>query len=595
MRSSIITPLLAAARAITTEEISLPHIQSTPHEITLFDSGQYGPYPNRTYITDSTVISPQLNILQQDERCNDGLYTMISLRGDKVALKGQSPMIHDHNGNLVWMNATYGETFGLTVQKYKGQDYLTFWQGDDSVGGHGEGYYFMVRVFKIRNQSKFICSKLTDASQLDSSYKEVYKLTAGNGLPGDLHEFKITPEGTALLTQYKFEEAEFGGGRQQNRKGYIWDSVIQEVNIETNEVIFEWHASEHYDINESDFPSGNTGRNQHSGYDFFHINSIDKDNLGNYLVSSRYYQSLTYIDGKDGSILWTLGGKKNSFRDLSDGKATTFGWQHDARWNADHTGITLFDNGARYGLRPQVEYSRGVEIALDLVAMTAQLKTEFVNPRKIISASQGSMQILPSGNVLLGYGYNAAWTEFLPTGEAICDVHVGSQKTFNTGAVQTYHVSKQAWTGFPTTDPLIVWDSSEGGSVYLSWNGATEIQNWVLQASGTKEMEHTSILDIAMVPKTGFETKARVDCRKWPFVRAVAVDGKGQKLGTSVVLETICSELPEEAGESKAMADLWMGLGLFVITTSGVLIAWTWRWWARRREYRVVSQKMWEE
>ena len=69
---------------------------------------------------------------------------MISLRGDKVELQGQSPMIFDGKGNLIWMNATYGETFGLGVQKYKGQDYLTFWQGDDSVGGHGQGYYFMV-------------------------------------------------------------------------------------------------------------------------------------------------------------------------------------------------------------------------------------------------------------------------------------------------------------------------------------------------------------------------------------------------------------------------------------------------------------------
>lgn len=110
-----------------------------------FDDGSLGAYPNQTYVTSPEAISPRLNILQSSSRCDDGLYTMISLRGDKVELKGQSPMIVDGKGNLVWMNATYGETFGLGVQKYKGQDYLTFWQGDDSVGGHGEGYYYMVR------------------------------------------------------------------------------------------------------------------------------------------------------------------------------------------------------------------------------------------------------------------------------------------------------------------------------------------------------------------------------------------------------------------------------------------------------------------
>jgi hypothetical protein len=115
--------------------------------------------------------------------------------------------------------------------------------------------------------------KLTK-KQLDSSCREAYRLSAGNGMPGDLHEFHISKDGTALLTQYLFEEAQFGG-----RKGYIWDSVIQEVEIETNKVVFEWHASDHFNIDGSEFPPGSTGRSKNSGYDFFHINSIDKNYL----------------------------------------------------------------------------------------------------------------------------------------------------------------------------------------------------------------------------------------------------------------------------------------------------------------------------
>lgn len=137
MRTS--TALLLFPALATAVQQVLPNLRSEA-----FDSGELGAYPNRTYVTEPTSISPQLNTLQSDSICDDGLYTMISLRGDKVALKGQSPMIHDSQGNLVWMNATYGETFGLSVQTYKGQEYLTFWQGDDSVGGHGEGYYFLV-------------------------------------------------------------------------------------------------------------------------------------------------------------------------------------------------------------------------------------------------------------------------------------------------------------------------------------------------------------------------------------------------------------------------------------------------------------------
>lgn len=76
-----------------------------------------------------------------------------------MELKGQSPMIHDAQGNLVWMNATYGETFGLTMQQYKGQDYLTFWQGDDSVGGHGEGYYILVSGLRALHSMVMLTNK----------------------------------------------------------------------------------------------------------------------------------------------------------------------------------------------------------------------------------------------------------------------------------------------------------------------------------------------------------------------------------------------------------------------------------------------------
>lgn len=141
MRGTYLThliPILLGPLISATPE-TFPYIQSTE-----FDAGDYGAYPNRTYITRPDLISPRLNILQDDPRCDDGLYTMISLRGDKVHITGQSPMIHDHQGNLVWMNASYGETFGLNVQRYKNVDYLTFWQGDDSVGGHGEGVYILV-------------------------------------------------------------------------------------------------------------------------------------------------------------------------------------------------------------------------------------------------------------------------------------------------------------------------------------------------------------------------------------------------------------------------------------------------------------------
>ena len=333
---------------------------------------------------------------------------------------------------------------------------------------------------------------------------------------------------------------EYGLSRQPgrmgvSRKGYMWDSIFQEVDVETNEVIFEWHASDHYSVDESDFPAGNAGRSKSNGYDFFHINSVDKDSLGNYLISSRYMQGVSYIDGRTGEVLWVLGGRRNTFTDKSGGAATKFGWQHDARWNSDHTGIHLFDNGARYGLKPSVDASRGVEILLDIVGMTAEVITEFVNPRKIISSSQGSMQILPSGNVLVGFGYNAAWTEFTSEGEPLCDVHVGSEKTFNTGAVQTYKVNKAPWLGKPITVPEIVMVD---GELFMSWNGATEVKKWRIEGSRGIGMDLEAVIE---VDKKGFETIVSVYCEKWLFVRAVGLGASGEELGASEIVPTDCA------------------------------------------------------
>ncbi|PBP27622.1 hypothetical protein BUE80_DR001401 [Diplocarpon rosae] len=540
-----------------------------------FDAGYYGPYPNRSYTTVPGLTSPLHNVLQSDQRCHDGLYIITTLRGDNVNLEGQSPMIHDTNGSLVWMNATYGATFGHGVQRFREKNYLTFWKGDDRAHGHGEGMYFM----------------------LDEEYKEAYRFTAGNGRLGDLHEFRITEQGTALITQYRYEKGEWGGSGPKSQ-GYIWDSVFQEIDIETSKVLFEWHAYDHVDIDTSDFPSGSEGRDQFSGYDFFHINSVDKDALGNYLVSSRYYQCLLYISGTTNETLWQLGGRQNSFTDLSNGEATKFGWQHDARWTADYSGITLFDNGARYNLKHKVDVSRGLHIALDLKDMTAKIKNSYINPRKIISASQGSMQVLPSSNILIGYGYNAAWTEFTVDGQVLCDVHIGSQKYFNTGAVQTYKVFKQPWVGRPTTKPVARF---VGGWLYVSWNGATEVRDWVVQGSNSTRMDAKWVVGEVQAQKMGFETGIRIEFHLWRFVRVRGVDIRGEVLGESDP-EPVDCEFKHPITKVKlpmvdsSLSSTWTGLMFesLACIMATISVYFIWRWGLYKDAYSFYQQLKYE-
>src|SRR5215212_3434190 len=259
-----------------------------------------------------------------------------------VALKEgageHGPMIVDDLGQLVWYSK-YRSARDFKVQHYRGRPVLTWWEGV-VVAGHGVGEYVI----------------------FDDSYREIARVRAGNGYWGDLHEFLITPQDTALLTSYNLVPAGLSavGGPKY---GAGWDGIAQEVDIETGGVLFEWHSLEHVGIEESylEPPS-----DPNYPYDYFHINSIDVDHDGNLLISARNTWSVYKVERNSGEVLWRLGGKNSDF-EMGPGTRTAF--QHDARRHEGGT-ITIFDNGAH----PQVhEESRAILVELDEEKMSATL------------------------------------------------------------------------------------------------------------------------------------------------------------------------------------------------------------------------------
>lgn len=509
------------------------------HDSYWYDWGLYGAYPRRSYKSFSSA-SPWLNIVKSDQRCEDG-YSFIEPRGESVPSPG--PIILDNEGNLVWMETKYGQAMDLKVQNYKGKDYLTFWHGDDS-GWFGRGYYLM----------------------LDDSYNIFKNVTAAGDLDGDLHEFQITADNTALLTAYEARPADLTAYGVEN--GLIYDSLFQEIDLETGELLFAWRASDHYRVTDSLGPY-----EQYNGaWDFFHINSVDKDPLtGNYLVSSRYMCAVAYVDGKTGSILWQVGGKNNSFADLSDGHATDFSWQHHARLHHETATnstllLTVFDNGAYY-TKPllRADHSRGLLVTLDTNAMTATLRHALVAPQGFLVPSQGSVNILPeTGNVLVGWGHHPAWTEYdAETGEVLCDTHLGATRLTAWSRVKSYRTFKSKWTGRPETSPDAVLALDEE-MVYVSWNGATEVKRWVVQttwASDNKEgnededededdnnndnnsglfleMRHWQFSNVTSAEKEGFETRISLAGRALgDYVQVIALDANGKRLGSSELID----------------------------------------------------------
>lgn len=546
-----LVPLLAASTAAGSSVAA--------HNSFWYDWGLYGAYPRLSYESFSWA-SPWVNLVKSSSKCEDG-YTFIEPRGDSVPHAG--PIILDNDGNLVWMEAKYGQAMDVKVQTYKGNDYITFWHGGDS-GWFGRGYYLM----------------------LDSSYNIFKNVTAAGELDGDLHEFQITEQGTALLTAYDTKPIDLTAYGVEN--GQIIDSLFQEIDLETGELIFQWRASDHYPVTESLAPY----ESYQGAWDFFHINSVQKDpSSGNYIISSRYMCGVASIDATSGQVVWQVGGKNNSFTDLSDGEATNFSWQHHTRLLNNGTLLTVFDNGAYYN-KPirRAQHSRGLMIDLDTTAMTAKLRHALVSAGRFLSPSQGAVNVMPeTGNVLVGWGHTPAWTEFdAITGEVLCDTHLGATGLDFLGWCKNYRTFKSKWVGRPTTNPDAVLKTGEQ-ALYVSWNGATEVERWVVRTAWASDDEDSvgfvSLSNVTSARKQSFETRIDVggalDEELGTYVQVQAYDRDGLLLGSSEWIDTETGlyksgkalPTPEKVGVQKTQLILLAILfGIVSITTLIVLL-----------------------
>jgi hypothetical protein len=450
---------------------------------TIASSGQSGATQSFRSRPDLQPPSVGVNV-----RASDGVapgYVFVAVKKGE----GQDgPMIVDNQGRLVWFSKDRYAT-DFKVQMYKGEPVLTWWQGG-IVAGHGEGEYVI----------------------FDSSYREVRRVKAGNGYKGDLHEFSITPQDTALLTVYNEARTDLSpiGGR---RDGPVWDGIAQELDLETGEVIFEWHSLDHVGVGESyrgpeDDPE--------EPLDYFHINSIEVEPDGNFLIDAKGTYAVYKVDRESGEILWRLGGKRSDF-EMGEGTRTVS--QHDARRQEDGT-ITIFDNGAP----PEVhDQSRGIVVDLDMDAMKATLVREYTHPGDPLSTSQGNLQVLPNGNVFVGWGTEPFTSEYSKEGNLLFDLEFS-------GETQSYRAFRQPWTGCPAEDPAVAAEKGKGDNVniYASWNGATEATTWrVLAGPDPGKLE-----PVGSVPREGFETAMAIRTDE-PYVAVRAEDDSGLVLGTS--------------------------------------------------------------
>jgi hypothetical protein len=408
-------------------------------------------------------------------------------------------LIVDDRGEVVWFRplpVEFGRAMDLKVQSYKGSPVLTWMETPGEFA------------------SEYVIA--------DSTYREIARIRAGGGYDGDHHEFHISPQNTALITIYSPVPTDLTpvGGLQN---GLAWQGIIQELEIETGEVLFEWRSLEHVGFDETYAGLMQDGR---SGFDYFHLNSIDVDHDDNLLISARETFAVYKIDRQSGEIIWRLGGKKSDF-EMQEG--TRFAFQHDARRLPDGT-ISIFDNGTTVfhdDLPKAIEESRAIVLEVDEDKMEAKLVGEYTHPDKKFADAAGNTQVLPNGNVFVGWGRALAISEFSPDGKMLFDLTLPAEN-------RSYRAFRFPWNSQPDGAPAADAErtSSEEARVFASWNGATEVASWeVLAGPGPDRLE-----SLGEVPRDGFET-AMLARTSDAYLAVKARDQSGRELGITRLIE----------------------------------------------------------
>jgi hypothetical protein len=403
----------------------------------------------------------------------------------------QGPMILDEAGRLVWFRPLRGDVqaFDFRAQTYRGKPVLTWWEG---------------RMARYRGSGV--------GRIVDSSYRAVATVRAANGYAMDAHEVKLTPSGSALVMSYvavPWDLSEVGG----RRDGLVENNVVQEIDVKSGALLFEWHALGSIGLGESYRPAP---RDPDKVHDPFHLNSIDLDADGNLVLSARHTNAIYKIDRDTGDVVWRLGGKRSTF---TTPRGATFKLQHDARVQPDGT-LTLFDNVAE-DLPARGRRSRGMALELDPEQRTASLIREFEHPDGILSPTQGSMQQLDGGGAFIGWGgVQPFFTEFDRDGQTVFDAR------FLAKGVETYRAYRMPWRATPTARPhAVATATGESTNVHVSWNGATEVSRWRVRPRGARRA--------VISARREFETTVHVRGRPRRVV-VDALDSSGAVLGTTM-------------------------------------------------------------
>ncbi len=291
-------------------------------------------------------------------------------------------MIVDRVGDPVWFQpvSTGDWAANVRVQSFRGQPVLTWWEGK-VVNGYGTG----------------------EAVIADRSYGEIAGVRAANGRLMDMHEFLLTPQGTALFFLTPEAVPQDLTALHGPRGGQVLQTTIQEVDVRSGRLVSEWRSLEHVPVTESYLPLAEP-------YDYMHANSIALTSDGNLLVSARHTWALYKLERGSGGVMWRLGGRRSDF---AIERGAQFAWQHHATPLGQGL-ITLFDDGSNGPIKTETR-SRGLFLAVDERARMVRARRSYTHPKGLLSGAMGSVQARPDGHVVVGWGLEPYTSSSPPT------------------------------------------------------------------------------------------------------------------------------------------------------------------------------------
>jgi hypothetical protein len=405
---------------------------------------------------------------------------------------------------------------------------------------------------------------LATFTAVDKNFNYIRSYSTVNGYGTDIHELRVMEDGSYYLIGGSAETVDMSRYvAGANPAARVTENAIQHFTAE-GDLIFQWRAWDHVDIlSQQEFIPLTAW-----SFDFPHMNSIDVDEDGHILLSSRSTSECTKIDRDTGEVIWRLGGTHSTLTFLNDPLNGPRNQHSFLSLGGGH--YILFDNGDLH--TPPV--SRAVEYAVDPVAKTATLVWQFRDMPDKYAVHLGNVQRLPNGNTHINWAMGG-----YPKAVEVDSNGVKQLELALSPGNDLYRSWRAAWDGVVPVPYLIVEPYPDKVTLIFNKFGDTNVNSYRIY--GGTSPQPTNLL--ATTPFTLAQLSNLQDNQQYYF-RVTAVAGGGKESGYSNQ-ETVMVNLVQpgqnmvQNGDFSAATNGWTfatnntGAGTFNVVTGACLIA----------------------